>query len=125
MATIAVIILAFASGLYVRKQNYEIFLIHSEWEKNNNVTVSAITTHSAESHPTNGVTFVKEAKGVTQLPTSQRNLLTLLDGPYPNNSTRDLLRCDRLLVVGGGIGVTPLIPWAVGHPNVKLARSIN
>ena len=49
------------------------------------------------------------------------NLLALLDGPYPNNPTKSTLRCDRLLLIGGCIGITGLIPWLHLHPNAKLA----
>jgi ferredoxin-NADP reductase len=52
------------------------------------------------------------------------NLLTLLDGPYPNNPTESLLQCDRLLLIGGGIGITGLLPWLARHSNVKLYWSV-
>jgi ferredoxin-NADP reductase len=51
-------------------------------------------------------------------------LLILLDGPYPNNPTESVLRCDRLLLIGGGIGITGLLPWANSHSNAKLCWSV-
>jgi ferredoxin-NADP reductase len=52
------------------------------------------------------------------------SLLTLIEGPYPNNPTTDVLRCDRLLLIGGGIGITALIPFIKAHWNAKLAWSV-
>lgn len=52
-------------------------------------------------------------------------LFTLLEGPYSNNSTRSILRCDRVLLIGGGNGITALLPFAVGNlQSVKLAWSV-
>jgi hypothetical protein len=48
-----------------------------------------------------------------------------LDGPYTNTaSTSRLLKCDRLLLVAGGIGITGVIPYVSLHPNVKLCWSV-
>jgi hypothetical protein len=51
-------------------------------------------------------------------------LLTLLDGPYRNNPIESVLRCDRLLLIGRGIGITGLLPWANRHSNAKLCWSV-
>lgn len=48
------------------------------------------------------------------------SLLTLLDGTCPNNPTEEILRCDRILLVEGRIGITGLLPWVTNHSNVKL-----
>jgi hypothetical protein len=52
------------------------------------------------------------------------NLLTLLEGPYPNNPTKAVLRCDRLLLISSGIGITGVLPFIITHMNVKLAWSV-
>ncbi|KAG9235239.1 ferric reductase transmembrane component 4 [Amylocarpus encephaloides] len=68
--------------------------------------------------------FIKKSTGLTKFLGAQENLLTLLEGPYPNNSTSSVLHCDRVLLVGGGIGITGLLPWVSAHPNVKLCWSV-
>lgn len=73
-----------------------------------------------------GVTLlVKKAAGATKLIRPSPGLLTLLDGPYTNTSNANrLLKCDRLLLVAGGIGITGVIPYVSLHPNVKLCWSV-
>lgn len=73
-----------------------------------------------------GVTLlVKKAAGATKLIGPSPGLLTLLDGPYTNTSNANrLLKCDRLLLVAGGIGITGVIPYVSLHPNVKLCWSV-
>lgn len=74
---------------------------------------------------TAGLTFfVRKSTGLTQALKSHHGLLTLLDGPYPNNPTEAVLRCDRVLLIGGGIGITGLLPWVKAHHNVKLCWSL-
>lgn len=74
---------------------------------------------------TSGVTLIlKKKQGLTKLLEEDNDLLTLLDGPYPQSSSLSILECDRLLLVGGGIGITGLMAWAFAHPNVKLAWSV-
>ena len=51
-------------------------------------------------------------------------MTTLLEGPYPNNPAWQVLRCDRLVLIGGGIGITGLLPFATAHVNVKLYWSV-
>ncbi len=81
--------------------------------------------HRSSSHPTVGLTlYVKKSEGMTRSLRANDGLLTLVEGPYPNNTTRELLRCDRLLLIGGGIGITSLLPFASSHWNVKLAWSV-
>ena len=73
----------------------------------------------------NGLTLlVRKSKGITRALQTHKSLLTFLEGPYPNNSTTEVLRCDRLLLIGGGIGITALIPFALNHWNVKLCWSV-
>lgn len=77
-------------------------------------------------HPvTAGLTlFIRKSTGLTKVLASRCDVLTLLDGPYPGNSTTHILQCERVLLVCGGIGITAVLPWIDHHPNVKLAWSI-
>ena len=68
--------------------------------------------------------FIRKTKGMTGVLKSHDQLLTLLEGPYPNNSIRSILQTDRLLLIGGGIGITGLLPFLPCHPNVKLYHSV-
>lgn len=89
--------------------------------------VRAAPARAAGTLPPVGITLlVRKSAGVTQYLAARDGLPTLLDGPYPNNATRGVLRCDRLLLIGGGIGVTGLLPWtrAAGPASVKLAWSV-
>lgn len=78
-----------------------------------------------DSHPTVGLTlFIRKSTGMTKYLQAHNGLLTLLDGPYSNNPSKEVLRCDRLLLIGGGIGITGLVPWVANHWNVKLCWSV-
>jgi predicted ferric reductase len=71
-----------------------------------------------------GVTlFIRESRGFTSLITDCNQLLTLVDGPYPGAATRSVLNCDRVLLIGGGIGITGLLAWLQHHRNTKLFYS--
>ncbi|KAL6912475.1 hypothetical protein FSST1_010235 [Fusarium sambucinum] len=88
-------------------------------------TVRRVSASSDEKRNSGGVTiFVKKAKGITRYLQPADNLLTLVEGPYGNNNKDQILRCDRVLLIGGGIGITSLIPWILCHWNVKLAWSV-
>ena len=92
-------------------------------EKRDRFTEPVKTT--PDGHPTIGLTlFIKKTSGMTRYLQAHDGLLTLLEGPYPNNSTKDILRCDRLLLIGGGIGITGLLPWIANHWNLKLCWSV-
>jgi hypothetical protein len=71
--------------------------------------IMSIPTRSSLS-PVGITLFIKKSAGVTKHFRSHDSLLTLLDGPYPNNETRGILSCDRLLIIGGGIGITGILP---------------
>ncbi|KAK3379111.1 ferric reductase-like transmembrane component [Lasiosphaeria ovina] len=78
---------------------------------------------------TAGITlFIKKSGGMTKHLQSHDGLLTLLDGPYSNSnrgSRGEVLRCDRVLLVAGGIGITGVLAWASHqHWNVKLVWSV-
>lgn len=74
--------------------------------------------------------FVRRNKGLTRYLSTHNNdtnnLLTLIEGPYPSHPTHPLLtRTDRLLLIGGGIGITSLFPYLSSHhPNPKLFYSL-
>ncbi|KAK3385171.1 ferric reductase like transmembrane component-domain-containing protein [Podospora didyma] len=72
-----------------------------------------------------GITlFIKKAAGVTKHLRADSRLFVLLDGPYPNTPTREIRRCDRLLLIAGGVGITSVLPWIANHPNVKVCWSL-
>lgn len=70
------------------------------------------------------VLFVRKAEGITKALKASPSLLAFLDGPYPNNSASSILRCDRLLLIAGGIGITGVLAWVDNHTNVKLFWSV-
>lgn len=72
-----------------------------------------------------GITFfIKKGAGVTKHLRAHNSLITLLDGPYSNFPTDEIRLCDKLLLVGGGIGITSLLPWISNHENVKICWSL-
>jgi predicted ferric reductase len=74
---------------------------------------------------TSGVSlYVRKSAGMTKALKSHTSLLTLLDGPYPNNSTSAVLKTDRLILTVGGIGITATLPFIAHHSNVKLYWSV-
>jgi hypothetical protein len=86
---------------------------------------AAVEQGSQRGGCTTGLTlFVRKSSGMTKALSARDKVLTLVEGPYPNNSTAQVLRCDRLLLIGGGIGITALIPFVDHHWNVKLAWSV-
>ncbi|KAL8405436.1 hypothetical protein RB596_004341 [Gaeumannomyces avenae] len=97
-------------------------------------TKSAALGHTARRQDSNnmaaatatGLTlFIKKGAGITGHLAPQDGPLALLDGPYHSNGrASDILRCDRVLVVVGGIGITGTLPWIYQRPNVKLAWSV-
>ncbi|KAF2000908.1 ferric reductase transmembrane component 4 [Amniculicola lignicola CBS 123094] len=74
---------------------------------------------------TSGISlYVRKSKGLTKALVSNASLLTLLDGPYPNNSTSAVLKTDRLILIAGGIGITAILPFIAHHSNVRLSWSM-
>lgn len=72
-----------------------------------------------------GVTLiVRKSAGMTKLLASHTGLLTLIDGPYRNESPTPILACDRVLLIAGGIGITGVLSYVAQHHNVKLVWSI-
>ncbi|KAL3422965.1 ferric-chelate reductase [Phlyctema vagabunda] len=79
----------------------------------------------SQSFTTAGVSlYIKKSSGITQLLRTNDQMKALMDGPYSNNNPDAVLRCDRLLLVGGGIGITGLLAFINCHPNVKLCWSV-
>lgn len=93
------------------------------------VNPTRMVSSSSEEGTKNGsgiTLLIKKEKGITQHLKADDRLFTLLDGPYSNiTHTSEILRCDRLLVIAGGIGITGVLPWAYHHWNVKLAWSVS
>ena len=98
---------------------------YTDEEKHTGVTTTAVSTAAQQVSPNIGLTLlIKKSTGMTKHLQSRDTLLTLLDGPYPNNPTKEILCCDRLLLIGGGIGITSILPWLANHREVKLCWSM-
>ncbi|KAK0723355.1 ferric reductase-like transmembrane component [Lasiosphaeria miniovina] len=97
---------------------------HEDEEKHLAVSqAKTVSIHHAKNSA--GITLlIKKESGITSYLKTHGGMLTLLDGPYANNNAEDILRCDRVLLVAGGIGITGVLPWAQSHWNVKLAWSV-
>ena len=95
----------------------------SEIEKHQNVTLGS--EHQEMTYIDSGLTlFVRKTKGITKYLQAHDGLLTLLEGPYRSNPAKAVLQSDRLLLIGGGIGITGLLSFTWRHPNVKLFHSV-
>ncbi|EXM20426.1 hypothetical protein V3481_016258 [Fusarium oxysporum f. sp. vasinfectum] len=87
--------------------------------------IAVVRQSSASAEISAGVTlFIKKSTGITKYLESHDRLLTFLEGPYPGSDTRQVLRCDRLLLIAGGVGITSLFALIHNHWNVKLAWSV-
>ena len=96
---------------------------HADGEKHDGL--AAWVNNTPDSRNTAGLTlFIKKSMGMTKSLQAHDGMLTLLEGPYPNNATKEVLRCDQVLLVGGGMGITGLLPWVTNHSNVKLCWSV-
>lgn len=114
-------------------RNHEVFLETDTNEGNlsNNPQKAAekplafSSTVNKQFQTTAGISLlIKKNTGMTHNLKEHSRLLTFLDGPYPKYSSKEVLKCDRVLLIGGGIGITGLIAWINVHPNVKLAWSM-
>ncbi|KAF2265213.1 ferric-chelate reductase [Lojkania enalia] len=91
----------------------------------NAVTVGSNSVTNGKIYTNSGLTlFIRNHTGMTGSLKSHNGLLTLLEGPYPNNPTKAVLQSDRLLLIGGGIGITGLLPFLRCHANFKLFYSV-
>ncbi|KAI0472640.1 ferric reductase like transmembrane component-domain-containing protein [Xylariaceae sp. FL0804] len=98
---------------------------NSSSEKQLSVPSAQETSMQGGRRPTTGISlYVRKSAGVTRSLRAHSRLLAFVEGPYRNSSMRDVLRCDRVLLIGGGIGITALLPFAANHWNVKLAWSL-
>ena len=100
---------------------------HTDAEKGEGIAarVRPAAAQAAVDTTAAGVTlYVKKSTGMTKYLRAQDGLLTLLDGPYSIKAASSILKCDRLLLIGGGIGITSLVPWTASHSNVKLCWSV-
>lgn len=87
--------------------------------------VSTVSRPSKQNGGTAGISlYVRKSNGLTKALKSHKNLLTLLDGPYPNNSPSGALKTDRLVLIAGGIGIPAVLPFITHHLNVKLYWSV-
>jgi hypothetical protein len=87
---------------------------------------TALAKKSSDDRPSVGITlFIKQSTGITKRLRAHGGLLTLLDGPYSSGHPGPVLRCDRILLIAGGIGITGILPWAYQHWNVKLVWSVS
>lgn len=110
-------------------------------EKNGQKDISTVVAHPqdspsvsateeraavAQAFPgTDGITLIiKKNKGLTRLLTTQASITALIEGPYSYHPSSEVMSCDRILLIGGGIGITGLLAWVHTHPNVKLAWSV-
>ncbi|KAJ3023868.1 hypothetical protein HKX48_000054 [Thoreauomyces humboldtii] len=111
--------------------------VHSEIKVDGHEDIGQLDTSGADDasgknpqHPVGvpptGITMIiKRSQGLTKHLASNRRLLTLLEGPYKQNSSSHVLMCDRVVLVGGGIGIMGLAGWiGAHHHNVKLAWSV-
>jgi hypothetical protein len=90
-----------------------------EVAKNPQVVVSSIVTG------TDSISiYIKKHRGMTHFLRECIDLPVLLDGPYRGNPSREVLKCDRILLIGGGIGITGLLTWTHAHINIKLVWSL-
>lgn len=91
----------------------------------NGISAAGKHADAVGGNSTAGVTFfIRKSAGMTKFLVEHDNVLTFLDGPYPNNPTDSVLKCDRLVVICGGIGITGVLPWLQAHPNAKLYWSV-
>ena len=68
--------------------------------------------------------YIKKHAGITSRLRYHSDLPVLFDGPYGGNPSAGILKCDRVLLIGGGVGITGLLAWAHAHVNVKLFWSV-
>ncbi|KAK2747992.1 hypothetical protein FQN57_001583 [Myotisia sp. PD_48] len=68
--------------------------------------------------------YIRKSAGITKRLKQHARLPTFLDGPYRGSPAKDILACDRVLLIGGGVGITGLLPFVGAHTNVKLFWSM-
>jgi hypothetical protein len=84
----------------------------SDMKKNHTVTVGSEADTESKAYTNSRLTLlVRKSAGMTGFLKAHEGLLTLLEGPYPTNPTKAVLQSDRLPLIGGGIGITGLLPF--------------
>ena len=74
---------------------------------------------------TSGLTLlVEKSMGIMVSLNEVGDLPVPLEGPDSNNPTQGILCCDHVILTGGGIGITGLLPWAAHLRNVSLCWSV-
>jgi hypothetical protein len=69
--------------------------------------------------------YIRNSAGMTPTLRETNNILIPLEGRYPINSTKAILRCDSLLLIGDGMGITAFLPSTISnYRNAKLAWSV-
>ncbi|KAK6538170.1 hypothetical protein TWF694_011052 [Orbilia ellipsospora] len=97
----------------------------SDIEKHQTLKSDVKNIDSRRIYPSAGLTvYVRKSVGATKYLRTDDNLLTFVEGPYSNTCTNEVLRCDRLLLISGGIGITAALSFVNSHWNVKLAWSV-
>ena len=97
----------------------------SDPEKSTATQIRSTQVYKNSNNGASGITLiVKKNAGLTAALKAHTNLLTLIDGPYPQHPVHEILECDRVLLIGGGIGITGLLAYIPAHANVKLAWSV-
>jgi predicted ferric reductase len=97
---------------------------HEQDEAKNHPNVTHTSVFS-DSKTSAGISlYIRKSNGMTRQLQRNSSLFTLVDGPYRNNTTKSVLSCDRLVLIGGGIGITGLLAFLQTHVNVKLAWSV-
>jgi len=97
---------------------------HSGSDIEKSGTVAAVTTSPQHTSASGISLYVRKSSGLTRSLATHTSLLTLLDGPYPNNHPSSVLNTDRLILIAGGIGITGALPFVAHHQNVKLFWSL-
>lgn len=93
-------------------------------EKHHMREATSSTTGRTPRAPGGITLLIRKSAGMTKHLRAADSLLTLLEGPYHNTSLSPILRCDRVLLIGGGIGITGLLPLTGAHPNVRLCWTV-
>lgn len=94
-------------------------------EKTGGATATARRLDTTRPPSTPGVSlYIRKSGGRTACLKAQAGLMTLLDGPYRSNPSKEILTCERLLLIAGGMGITGVLPFAAAHVNVKLCWSV-
>ncbi|KAF1813119.1 ferric reductase transmembrane component 4 [Eremomyces bilateralis CBS 781.70] len=89
-------------------------------EKSANATVT-VGQHSRKESIVGLRFYIRGATGLTSMLRPGLVLPCLVEGPYGNRSSVTILSSDRVVVIGGGIGITGLLAYlSSGHVNTKL-----